>query len=526
MIEDTIPPQYAPRAPRMGVAGVIGGLAAAVLLGMALTLQVLGWGSVMTQANGRCGGRYAACPQGTTGVILLSILALLPLIPITGFAVLARLRRRDLVGRIVAIATVVLIPVGIWPGQAIYHWAHGTDLQLLWTASPEPSSRLEGQGSWLLPNAIVRARQDHLVSYDLATGRVMFTYTIPDPQLLCAMSRDTSSNVGLLAYGQEGGNCEHIVGLDLSSGRELWHQDLANAEESTTGGAHDFISISGDLAVVRAAATTGHGVSSRQGMQAFDLRTGTLRWHKELAGTCSFQAVGGSPSRVTTVNECVTVPSFQAPRPTSQITYSIQSYDPATGHLQWEAPMTSQGISVSIDPMSYSPLVVHVRETTTRGSDKILVIGDDGRTRTTIDAGGIGAPVRLDLTGHSSGVLPSRSYVIAQGTMVVVAVPAIGSGRSIKAFDLNDGHVVWSQSVGRSTSVQALTGNGDQVVTLNENSFQETLTSYRLRDGATHQIGHVHINLLTAEASLYAQGGLYAITDTNGEIYPPVAVLK
>lgn len=522
MISDTIPPQYAPRAPRPGIAAVLGGLAAAVLLGMTLTLQVLGWGAVMTETNGRCGGRYAACPQGTALVITLSLFALLALVPITFVAVMARLRRGDLVGRIVAIVTVAVIPLGIWPGQAIYHQAHGTNLNVVWKAPLEPGSQLDGQGGWLLPNAVLRARQDHLVSYDLATGRVMFTYTIPDPQLLCAMSRTTASGVGLLAYGPEGGNCEHVVALDLSSGRELWRKDLSGSQEQT-GSAHDFVSIAGDLAVVRSAAVTGHGVNGRQGLQAFDLRTGAPRWHKELTGTCSYQSVGGADTRVAAVVECVNIPSLQAPQPA--IGYSIQSYDQASGHLQWEAPIPSHAISVNVDALSYSPLVVHVRETSTRGSDRVLVIGDDGRTRATIDAGGVGAPVSLDLSAHGTGVLQSRPYVVAEGAMVAVTVPTVSAGRSVEAFDLNDGHVLWSRSIGRD-SLQALTGAGDQALALTEQGLQETVRSYRLKDGAAKQVGHIQLDLLTAEVTLYAENGYYAITDDNGATYPPVAVLK
>jgi len=524
LIADTIPPQYTPQGRRLSTRGVIAGLVAAVLLGIALTLQWRGWGAVASESGGRCGGRYGrSCPQGSTAILVLSMLALFPLIPLTLVAIFGRLRRRDAVGRIVAVLTLAAIAVGVWPGNVIYGWAHGPVLTTVWTAPPEPDSRLSGQGSWLLPGAVVRARPDRLVSYDLATGRIRFTYTVPDPQLLCAMSRTTAAGVGLIAYGSESGPCRHVVALDLASGRELWHQDLPE-EGMPTGTAKDFVSVSGGVAVVAAAATTARSLGGRQGLQAFDLRTGAARWHRELGGTCTVQAVGG---QVTAIVECVTTPSATsvASGASSRITYAVHGLDPATGRDVWQTPVPYQAANANVDALSYDPLVLHVRETTTRGTDRLLSLDPTGHIKASIDAGSAGSSATLDMSTGGSAVLPTPSYAITHDLLLVQSRAAVGYRRAIEAYALADGHRVWSHSLGHD-SLQALTVDGDRLIALTETGFKETLTSYRISDGARRTIGLVRLDLFTAQASLFSQNGTYAIVDSNGNTYPPIAALR
>jgi hypothetical protein len=249
-----------------------------------------------------------------------------------------------------------------------------------------------------------------------------------------------------------------------------------------------------------------------------------MRWHTELTGTCSFQSVGG---QVTAVVECVSLPtSIRSLGTPSQITYEVRTYDPATGKQRTATPVSAQGFGATVDVLSYAPAVLHVRQASTRGSDKLLVLGDDGHTQATIDAGGTGALARLDLSaGAGFGLLPHANYVITQGTLVVKARQALTYKSSIQGYSLADGHLIWNHSIG-SNSLEAMTIDGDQAVALTESGFRDTLTSYRLSDGSQHQIGVVQLDLLTAQSTLFAQGKTYAIVDANGDTYPPVAVVK
>jgi outer membrane protein assembly factor BamB len=381
-----------------------------------------------------------------------------------------------------------------------------------------------------LSGAVIRARPDRLVSYDLATGRVHFTYTIADPQLLCAMSRTTGSGIGLIGYGPEGGRCEHIVALDLTSGRELWHRDLTGPTGLAAGGSNDFVAISGDLAVVGAPGI--QGGSGRQGLQAFDLRTGAARWQAQLADRCSLEGMGGrSSGLVSAIVRCVQLPDVTGRvagpvvPPGPVISYQVQAYDPVTGKQRWQLPLPFQAFNADVEALSYDPLIMHVRETATRGTDKFYLIDDTGQIVGDIDAGA-GAAVTLDVSssGAGSALQSSCSCVIGHGVLVVQARNTLGAGRSIQAYRLSDGRQVWTRSIG-TQSLQAMSTDGDQVVLLTEQSFTETLTGYSLTDGTQHSGGSFHLDLLTAQVTLFARNGTYAILSQNGQVYPPVAVV-
>jgi outer membrane protein assembly factor BamB len=485
-------------------------LIVALVIGFAVTLQFRGWWAVATEAGGRCGtGRYGhyygPCPRGTTPVLLLSILGLVGGLVVLGFLLAGLGRGR--VARWVRLAMVPVGVVGILPGNAVYTWAHGPGnhaLHTVWALPLEQNPQLDGEGSWIVGDTVVRAQLDQLAAYGVNGGETRWTYTIPDPQLLCAASRSVSEGVAVVAFGPQSGPCGTVVGLDLTSGRQLWQTTLTGSELPNQA-TPDFVSVAGDLAVL-AALPGGDGVT------ALDLHTGALRWQQPLPDGCSAAAVGAA---VVAVVRCAQIIGDAD----ISVDYTVDAFDPNTGAPRWSTPIS--GSDADVTGLSFDPPLVEVRGTDVRGGDELWVLDDSGRVADRIDATSTG----LSLSSSGFQAVPSPPFALADGMLIAQTSSPGAHSQNLTALSLSTGATVWSKNL-QHNSFQAITRDGDRIVTLTERGFHELLTGYDVRTGASHPLGTSSADLLTATAALHVLGQTYIVVCADASIYPPALALR
>jgi outer membrane protein assembly factor BamB len=501
-------PQVQPVERRsLTVRRVVVGLPAAVGLGIALTLQVRSWGAVGSEAGGSCGTNRGPCPHGTTPMLLLSFFALFVLVPLGGVAIVRSLKGPDVASRLFGVVLLAAVVAGVYPGTMIFQWAHGKTLGTVWQAPFESGGITQGaDGSWVSGSTVIRARFDGLTAYDVATGHQRWTFPIPGRQVLCAMSRHTAGDIGLIGYGTENKPCNRLVAVDLTDGRQLWDQARPGTSQpsSTTP---DSIDIAGHAAVVDAG----------DAIVALDLHTGVKRWSagpgKTETTTCRFDHLTGGDAQVVTEVDC----PQQTPR--------IRALDPANGRPRWDGTVPSQADSMNISLLSASPAVVYVTEGGKRGADVVVAFDDSGRVGARIPA--LNGTERFDSSTYGFDAVPVRRMFVANG--VFVTATRFDNGEySVIGFDLTDGRRLWTKSLGRN-SIDVMQVSGDTVFAISGSSYSAELHMLGLHDGkqqgGTEVLGLGHLDDRTA---LYPVGDYYAFVGEKGYSpwYRPLAVTK
>ncbi|MGI8336881.1 PQQ-binding-like beta-propeller repeat protein [Actinomadura scrupuli] len=478
---------------RIRILPLLIGLAGAVLVGLALTVQVRSWGALGTEAGGSCGTNRGPCPRGTSWTIPLSIIALLLVVPVA-IAGISRSGTRA-IGWIVAVAFAV---AGVLPGAKVFDLAHGVSLNTVWAVPPDRPAEPEALGSWQNGSTVVRARFDGVAAYDVATGRQVWTYTIPAPEVLCAMSRTVEGGVGLVGHAAEGMPCTYVSAVDLASGRELWEKDLPAAQLPSSMTA-DVVAVSRETAVLQ----------TQQTLQGFTLREGARRWEQKVTDRCHFDKVIAGGDQVVADLGCIGAP----PR--------IRAIDAVTGRTRWEVPVPIRTPSANLTLLSAAPAVVYVQESGQRGTRTVTIFDAKGRASEPIQRDD--GRRRLDIDPHGFSAAPVYRLFVQDGLLIVSA--SLDGGReSVVAFGLSDGRERWSKQVSDVRTMQVEAG---RVVYLDDQTISPHLRSMSLRDGKETYLGVTGFRWVTANLALYLTGGRYVfVADraTTPDTHPIAAV--
>jgi outer membrane protein assembly factor BamB len=486
---------------------VLIGLSAAVGLGIALTLQVRSWAAVGNEAGGSCGTNRGPCPHGTTPMLLLSFFALFPLIPLGGFVIVRSLKGPDVASRLFGVVLLAAVVGGVYPGTAIFQWAHGKTLGVVWRAPFESGgTSQDADGSWVSGSTVIRARFDGLTAYDVATGRQRWTLPVPGRQVLCAMSRHTAGDIGLIAYGAESRPCDRLVAVDLTGGRQLWDQARPGTGPPSTT-TPDSIDVAGQIAVM----------DTDDAIVALDLRTGVKRWSadpgKTETTTCRFGHLTGGDAQVVTEVDC----PEQTPR--------IRALNLADGRPRWDATVPSQADSMNISLLSGSPAVVYLSEGGKRGADAVVAFDDSGRVRARIPAQN--GTEQFDSSTYGFDAVPVRRMFVASGVFVT-ATRSDNGKHSVIGFDLTDGRRLWAKSLGHS-SIDVMQVSGDTVLAISGSFYSAELHLLGLHDGRqqgdTQVLALGHLGDRTA---LYPVGDYYVFVSEKGYSpwYRPLVATK
>lgn len=493
-----VPPEPAKR-PRRSVAPLVIGVVGAVLVGTVLTLLVSSFWALIAEAGGSCGTSddgtsLGPCPRGTAWMLPVSIVSLFIVVPAALLGV-ARVGSR----RLGCLGAVVLAAVGIFPGMAVFRWSHGRTLAAVWQAQPDRPMTVEGLGGWLSGPTVVRARFDRLVGYDVATGAVRWTYTVPGQDVLCAMSRTAADGVGLIAHGAESQPCSHVAAVDLTTGRALWERTVP-ADGSSTAINADVIAVADGMAVLRTA----------QSVMAVRLRDGTPLWQDETADRCRFATVAAGHGQVLTTVSCVD----QVPE--------IRALDAGTGHARWTAKAPIRGTIANIRPLSADPAVVWIQESGQRGVSVVTSFDETGRARASIPVDD--GQRRLDVGDHGFRATPARDVVLQDGLLVAKAQLPGGKYRVV-AYGLADGRLRWSAKTGDFAAIQAEPG---RVHLLGDAPWKPGLWALSLRDGRLNYLGLPRIADYDDDPLFYSAGDRYVVLAERA-VQPgsaPVAVFR
>jgi outer membrane protein assembly factor BamB len=471
-----------------------------VLAGAAIVLAVKGWTTLGSEAGGACGTSdqgvsYGACPRGIAPTIITSFLLGIPFVP----AAIAVLLRKDWTRRILA---AIGIAGGVFAGQWLFGVWHGTDLTVAWVAPADSSSQLTTVGSWASGGSLIRVRVDEAVSYDAATGARQWTLPMPGVDVACSVSGTSSSGaLGLIAYGQDSTTCNHVMAVDLATGRQVWEDSVQNPYSGS--------SATGALAVAAGTSI----VLTDDGIAGVTAASGAQRWTLASPEGCTFQQLAAAGSSVVALAAC-------------DGSYEVVSIDPVTGKAAWRHRVTEPSNSYQFQILSVSPMVINDDLTGPRGTSTVRVLGPGGAVTSDFSVSGIplgGGTVALNTASYSGFGVP---VAVTDGMLVGVTDSNDGDD-AVVGYQLSDGARRWL--VGTPDEVNDASLSGHELVFVDESDPAYSLEEVDVATGTVRSLGYFTQGILqSGQSGLYTVGADDLIVNTTGDSadQPPVAAIK
>jgi outer membrane protein assembly factor BamB len=476
-------------------------LAFGVLAGAAIMLAVKGWTTLGSEAGGACGTSdqgvsYGACPRGIAPTIITSFLIGIPFVP----AAIAVLLRKDWTRRVLV---AIGIAGGVFAGQWLFGVWHGTDLTVAWVAPADGSSQLTTVGAWASGGSLIRVRVDEADSYDAATGAARWTLPMPGVDVACSVSgTSSSSGIGLIAYGQDSTTCDHVMAVDLATGRQVWEDSVQNPYSGS--------SPTGALAVAAGTSI----VLTDDGIAGVTAASGAQRWTLASPTGCTFQQLAASGSSVVALAAC-------------DGSYEVVSVDPVTGKAAWQYRVTEPSDSYQFQILSASPVVINDDLTGPRGTSTVRVFGPDGAVTSDFGVSGIslgGGTVALNTASEDGFGVPAA---VADGMLVGVTEPSDSGSDAIVGYRLSDGIRQWLGNT--PDEVNDVTVSGHELVFVDESAPAYSLEEVGIATGTVRSLGYFTRGILQASQSgLYAFGTDDLVVNTTGDSsdQPPLAAIK
>jgi hypothetical protein len=478
---------------------------------MAIMLQVKGWGTLVSEAGGSCGSgdngvSYGACPRGIAPALVTSFLIGLPAVP----AAIALLFGKGWAGWLRRAIVVIGAAGGLLAGQSLFAMWHGSDLPVGWVAPFDSSDQLTTVGAWTAGGSLVRVRVDEVVSYDAVTGRQQWSLPVPGTDVACSVSglgagSGADSGVGVIGYGQDSTTCDHLMAVDLATGRQLWTEPIADPYPGAADAA-GYIAVAGGTAITL----------TTDGIAGYDLATGVHKWTQNRQGDCNVQQLAGSGRIAITLGNCASAGSG--------LGHQVARIDPATGKSLWQHQV-SEPSATSWQILSASPVVVSDDVSGPRGQSMVRVFGVDGTQAADFPVGGIsvaGAPESLNF--ESGGFAPPD--IVTGGLLVGVTQPN-GNRTALTAWRLSDGQRLWVTVTPDQVNDIAATASG--VALVDESDPAYSLETIDLATGKLTSLGFfAQGDLEQGESGLFVVGGSYLIVNQHGDTtsQPPIAAIK
>jgi outer membrane protein assembly factor BamB len=472
-----------------------------VLAGAAIMLQIKGWTTLGSEAGGACGTSdqgvsYGACPRGITPSLIISIFIGIVAVP----AAIAMLLRKGWVRRgLVAIG----LAGGVLAGQTLFGIWHGTDLTVAWVAPSDSSSQLTTVGAWASGGSLIRVRVDQAVSYDAATGASQWTLPIPGTDVACSASGTSSSGtIGLIAYGQDSTTCDHVMAVDLATGRQIWADPVQDPYSGSAA--------SGALAVAAGTAI----VLTDDGLAGVSAATGAQRWTLASPGNCTFQQLAASGDSVVALAAC-------------DGSYDIVSVDPTAGKAAWQYHVTEPSDSYQFQILSASPVVINDDLTGPRGTSTVREFGPNGAETLTFNVSGIplgGGTVTLNTASTGGFGVP---VAVTDGMLVGATTTSSSGTDAIVGYRLADGRRQWLVDTPDEVNDAALSGG--ELVFVDESDPAYSLEAVNAGTGTLRSLGYFTQGILqSGQSGLYPFPADDVVVNTTGDSgdQPPVAAIK
>lgn len=298
-------------------------------------------------------------------------------------------------------------------------------------------------GSWLVDNAaVVRGDATGLQSYDAASGKAQWTFSVPDQgSTICAMSQLAIRKIGIVQYGKD--SCDHIAAINTDTGKSAWDTQIpggvAGSVPSMTSG--------GDV-VAGTAGTTVTVWSAADGRKLWDVDVAKAK------PPCRLFQAGVKGATVALVADCGKGTA-------------VMAKDAHSGVDIWQTPLPPDGLNgaqITLVAAAF-PTLVHVESPAGAATpfDRYYSFDEKGRAQPPID--GTGPFGKLDLRfGTDAG---ARQVPHVQGSTLIAATaaqdPATGKAPAagVVAFDLTTGKQLWAAPApaGAPVAIAALDPN-------------------------------------------------------------------
>ncbi|MFI6522269.1 PQQ-binding-like beta-propeller repeat protein [Spirillospora sp. NPDC050679] len=356
-------------------------------------------------------------------------------------------------------------------------------LEAAWLVGPDQPKTMKGKAAWLNGDAVVRVRSDGAAAYDLATGRTLWTHTVPAPQIVCTVAEHADQGVGLIGQALEDEPCDRVTAIDLATGKALWTRRLARTAIPGTN-YYGVLGAGAGSALIP--------VSGR--VRALDLRTAKARWTWTPPRGCAFTAqdstVAAGPDTV--------VATFRCGKRAAKVAVA----DPARGRTRWVADLGAGAKFDSADVLSVSPLVVRVKEGGERSRDELLTFDAKGTRLGAIPVSGPEGDFELDMGGFARKIAvgADRIHVVSEGPTSRL------SERDLLTFDLT-GKRLWRTGFEYGVESLALAGGGLTVLTQDPGD-PAPLTTLNPVTGKPVRTSHLRYELPTTTATrMFVAGG-------------------
>jgi outer membrane protein assembly factor BamB len=495
-----------PRPARLA-RGLLLALVVGVLAGMAIMLQVDAWHALAGESGGACGTSdqgisYGACPRGITPALILSFVIGLPALCVA----LVLLFRRGWARRgVLAVA----VAAGLFAGQSLWGTWHGTDLSTAWAAPYDTAADLTTVGVWTTGDSLIRIRVDEVASYAAATGRQQWTLPVPGTDVACSVSASPKAGpgatTGLVAYGTGPGTCDHVMAVDLATGRQLWSARVS--DPYAAGDATGALAVAGPAAVIL----------TTDGIAGVDASTGARKWTLAPPRGCVFQQLAGSGSSTSTAG----VVALAA----CDSSYYVTDIDPATGKQAWRAHVSEPSASYQFQVLSVDPVVVSDDIPGPRGTSVARVFSAGGRPAATFSVAGIivaGAPTALNTASNHGFGVPA---MVTDGLLIGVTTETSAGRSAIVAYRLASGQRQWL--VDTPDAVYDVALHGSEVSLVDASDPALSLEEVSVATGTLRSLGYFSDkDVESSDSGLYVVDGDYLVVNLSGVTpTPPVAAV-
>ena len=320
--------------------------------------------------------------------------------------------------------------------------------------------------------------------------------------MACSVSGTSSSGaIGLIAYGQDSTTCDHVMAVDLATGRQVWSDPVQDPYSGSAA--------TGALAVAAGTAI----VLTDDGLAGVSAPSGAQRWTLRAADGCTFQQLAASGGSVVALAAC-------------DGSYDIVSIDPAAGKAAWQYHVTEPSDSYQFQILSASPVVINDDLTGPRGTSTVRVFGPDGAVTSAFSVSGIplgGGTVALN-TASTGGF--GAPVAVADGMLVGVTTPTAARTPS-SGYRLADGTRQWLVDTPDEVNDAALSGS--ELVFVDESDPAYSLEEVDVATGTLRSLGYFTQGILqSGESGLYAFTADDLVVNSTGDScdQPPVAAIK
>lgn len=294
-----------------------------------------------------------------------------------------------------------------------------------------PGSGVDSKGQWIVGDTVVKTLWKTVTGYGVADGKEKWTLTLPT--VICGVTDQSTDGKTVVMYKDgesDSANCNQMRMIDLKNGKEGWSHEVPKE------GLFDIFStpelaLTGDAVVVNRMGTS----------SAFKVSTGDKLFDNKRTEGCQpsdFLAGNGKMLAIATCQD-------------ADHTVQVMDADPATGKNTWTYKLP-KGFEVKT-VYSLDPIVLDLGDSEKK-ERSIVVLGPDGRQRTTVSGNGsfpVGCGGAFNRSLQSCGT----SYVDANTLYLPTAADA-GKANEIVAFDLGTGKEKWRTPAGEGRTLSPL----------------------------------------------------------------------